>query len=61
MNLEYQMAMFSIVLASLTLLWFCFVRVYFGHTSFSQKIGTNQLNAIFPEKICCNFSYKNLF
>ena len=43
--------MFSIVLDLVTLFWFCFLCVYFGHVFFLQKIGTNQLRSNFPGKI----------
>ena len=52
MKSKDQMAMFSTVLALLTLVWFCFLCVYFGHIFFSQKIGTNQFE--------CTFSKENL-
>ena len=53
--------MFSTFLASL---------IFFGFVSFVFILGINfsrkkmvpiNLNAIFPAKICCNFSYKNLY
>ena len=43
--------MFSIVLDLVTLFWFCFLCVYFGHVFFLQKICTNQLRSNFPGKI----------
>ena len=49
MKLEDQMAqncsylIFSTVLAPLTLFWFSFFRVYFGHIFFSQENGPNYL------------------
>ena len=45
-------------MASLTWFWFCFLCTYFGYTFFFQKMVLINLNAIFPKKIFCNFSYK---
>ena len=53
--------MFSTVLASLTLFWFCLLFVCFGHTLSRKKFVLTNLNAIFPDNIYCDFSYKKLF
>ena len=59
MKSEDQLAMFSTVLASLTcfsVVSFAFILdIYFSR----KKMLLTNLDAIFPEKICCNFSYKN--
>ena len=49
--------MFSAVLAFGFVSFVFILDIHFSH----KKLVLITLNAIYPEKICCNFSYKKLF